>query len=152
MNAATIRGGTALNVIAEECRLAVSCRALPGVDPAEIGRVIRERIAAIDPRDGGGGEAPAAVEVREIATVPAMLSPRGSSLETALFDALGVGESGGAPFAADGCRFAEAGIVSLLCGPGDIEEAHQPNESIAREALERGPELILEVVRRLCAR
>ena len=57
---------------------------------------------------------------------------------------------GGVPFCTDGGQFAGAGIDSIVCGPGELDQAHQPNESLPREAFEIGPERILEVVRRLC--
>jgi acetylornithine deacetylase len=78
-----------------------------------------------------------------------MLSPRGTPLEKALFETLGEHEPGGAPFCTDGGRLAVAGIDSLVCGPGDLEQAHQPDESIPRAAFERGPQVILEVLARL---
>ena len=58
--------------------------------------------------------------------------------------------SGGAPFGTDGCQFARAGIDSLICGPGDLDQAHQPNESIRREAFEHGPDHIVSVIHKMC--
>ena len=43
-----------------------------------------------------------------------------------------------------------AGITSLICGPGDLEQAHQPNEHIRRDAFERGAAMIHKVIERLC--
>jgi len=37
-----------------------------------------------------------------------------------------------------------------VAGPGDLEQAHQPNESIRREAFESGTGVILSVVNRMC--
>ena len=54
-------------------------------------------------------------------------------------------------YATDGGWFTGSGITSLICGPGDLEQAHQPNEHIRREAFERGPAMITKVIERLCS-
>jgi acetylornithine deacetylase len=79
-----------------------------------------------------------------------MASPRGSVLEAALFAVVGGATSSGAPFATDGGELERAGIASLICGPGELEQAHQPNESMSRAAFEDGADVILSIVRRLC--
>jgi acetylornithine deacetylase len=67
-----------------------------------------------------------------------------------LFGLLDRYTSGGAPFATDGGEFARVGITSLICGPGDLEQAHQPNESIRREAFENGTRTVLAVINQMC--
>ena len=62
----------------------------------------------------------------------------------------GQASTGGAPYWTDGGWFAQVGIASLICGPGEYAQAHQPNESIPHTALERGPAMILQVIDRLC--
>ena len=78
-----------------------------------------------------------------------MLS-RGTSLEAALFEFLEAETCSGAPYCTDGGQFKQAGIDSLICGPGDLDQAHQPDESIGREAFESGAEIVLRVLERLC--
>ena len=78
--------------------------------------------------------------------MPGLLSPRGTALEKALLEVLGDHEPSGAPFCTDGGRLAAVGIHSLVCGPGELSQAHQPDESIPREAFERGPDVILAVL------
>ncbi len=57
LNFGTISGGIALNMIAEECRLRISYRSLPDVDPMELHREIERRVSEIDTRDWTGGSA-----------------------------------------------------------------------------------------------
>ncbi len=150
LNFGRITGGTAVNMIAEECTVSVSYRPLPQTDPLEVYHEIVRRLNALDCRDYGSPYHYATIEVSQPFVVPPLLSPRGTSLEQVLFAILHRETSGGAPFATDGCQLALGGIASLICGPGDLEQAHQPNESIRREAFENGTAVILEVVRRLC--
>jgi len=150
LNFGTVHGGIALNMIAEECKLRVSYRTLPDADPLDVYREIERRLAALDTHDYAGDEYRAKIEVELMNVVPPLDSPRGTALEAALFDVTGAKTAAGALYATDGGWFTGSGITSLICGPGDLEQAHQPNEHIRRDAFERGPAMILKVIERLC--
>ncbi|MBW2396557.1 MAG: acetylornithine deacetylase [Deltaproteobacteria bacterium] len=148
-NFGTIEGGTAANMIAEACRFTVSYRALPDQDPVAIHQRVKEALAELDPHDWGSPSRRAEIVVSEPFIAPGVLSARGTPLEKALFAELGTSEAGGAPFCTDAGHFARAGMECIICGPGDLDEAHQPDESISRAAFEAGPDHIATVVRRL---
>jgi acetylornithine deacetylase len=93
---------------------------------------------------------PGRVEVGEPEVVAGMRSPRGTALEAALLATVGGTASSGAPFATDGGELERAGVASLICGPGELEQAHQPNESMPRGAFEDGVGVIQAVVTKLC--
>ncbi len=150
MNLGTIHGGLAANMIAERCVVKVSYRSLPGTDPLALYRELERRVAELDTHDHALGKFRAEIRFSPPMAYPSLNSPRGTALEKALFEATGATASRGAPFGTDGGWFAHAGIDSLICGPGDLEQAHQPNESLRRDAFERGAAIILEVVRRMC--
>ena len=73
-------------------------------------------------------------------------------LERVLFDLTGAKSSGGALYGTDGGWFTSSGIVSLICGPGDLDQAHQPNEYIRREPFERCTAMVHQVIERMCNR
>jgi acetylornithine deacetylase len=150
LNFGTVQGGTATNVIAEQCSFTVSYRPLPDEDPAWVQREVKKRLGERAFRDWGS-EVEAEISVSDVLIAPGLLSPRGTALERALAEQVPGGAAGGAPFCTDGGRFAAAGISSLICGPGDLEQAHQPDESISRSAFESGSEHIVRVIERLCA-
>ncbi len=150
MNLGTVRGGLATNVIAEECLLRASYRSLPKTDPLALYEEIKHRLAAIDRHDYASGSSTAAIEVDLLLAAPPMWSERGTRLETVLFEITGNHSARGAQFATDGAWFSGAGIQCIICGPGDYEQAHQPNESIRVEAFERGPAIIRQVIERMC--
>jgi len=149
LNFGTVQGGTATNVIAEQCSFTVSYRPLPDEDPTWVQREVKRRLAERSFRDWGS-EREAEIAVSDVLVAPGLLSPRGTTLERALQAELPGLASGGAPFCTDGGRFAAAGISSLICGPGDLEQAHQPDESVSRAAFESGSEHIVRVIERLC--
>jgi acetylornithine deacetylase len=41
------------------------------------------------------------------------------------------GPAHGVPYGAEAGQYAAAGVATVICGPGSIEQAHQPNEFIA---------------------
>jgi len=149
LNFGTVQGGTAANVIAEQCTFTVSYRPLPDEDPTWVQREVKQRLSERALRDWGS-EVEAEITVSDALVAPGMLSPRGTALERALDERLAGGAAGGAPFCTDGGRFAAAGIASLICGPGDLDQAHQPDESVSRTAFESGSEHIVRVIERLC--
>jgi acetylornithine deacetylase len=150
LNFGTIQGGLALNMIAEECKLRISYRSLPDAEPLNVYREITRRLAELDTHDYASHEHPATIEIGPAMVVPPLNSPRGTPLEKVLFDVTGARDSGGALFGTDGGWFAPAGIVSLICGPGDLDQAHQPDEFIRREPFESGVAIVARVIERMC--
>ena len=47
-------------------------------------------------------------------------------------------------------QFQSAGYSSIVCGPGNIAQAHQPDEFITVEQFRRGEEFVGRVVDTLC--
>jgi acetylornithine deacetylase len=150
MNLGTVRGGLATNVIAEQCVLRGSYRSMPKTDPLALYEEIKRRVGAIDPHDYASDNFASAIEVNLLLAAPPMWSNRDTRLEKTLFEVSGNQSARGAQFATDGAWFSGAGIQCLICGPGDYEQAHQPNESIGRDAFERGPGMIAQVIERMC--
>ena len=150
LNFGTIRGGIAGNMIAEECALRVSYRAMPDVDTDALCREMRQVIESVERHDYASSDQRAEIELMPPMVVPPLNSPRGTPLEAALFDATGAHESIGVLFGTDGGWFERSAIASLICGPGDLEQAHQPNEFIRRDAFEKTTSTILKVIDRMC--
>jgi acetylornithine deacetylase len=150
-NLGTIQGGSASNMIADACTLTVSYRPLPDEPPLALWEEVRARLSGEPLRDPGSDHG-LEVDVLPAVVAPGLLAARGTPLEAELLAHFAGGDVGGAPYCTDAGRFAEAGIDSLICGPGDLAEAHMPNESISRAALLAGVEPIVAIASRLCGR
>ena len=152
LNIGLMSGGTASNMIAEACTFTVSYRPVPGAgtDPLAPYQDIRSRLDTLSKRDYAGGEHEARVTHSDPTVVPPMRSPADTPLARALGEALGTAPRGGAPFATDGGWFAQAGMEVIVCGPGDLSDAHQPDESLSIETFERGPEIVHSIIQKLC--
>ena len=150
INFGTISGGMAVNMIAEECVMKLSYRTMPDVDPMSLYGEVQRAIEKVSVFDYASDDHRAQIELTAPRLTPPLNSPRGTPLETALFEATGARDSGGVLFGTDGGFFAHSQIDSLICGPGDLDQAHQPDEYVRRDALERTTPIILQVINRLC--
>jgi acetylornithine deacetylase len=134
----TVSGGTAGNILARQCRFLFDLRTLPGGDPrAELAGffdLARRLDASIKARTSDGG-----VLVEPLADVPP-LAPWPDNPADAFARRL-AGDNGPAravSFASEAGQFQGAGIPTVLCGPGSIDQAHQADEYLDLAQLERG--------------
>ncbi len=133
-----IAGGTAINIMARECSFDWEVRHLPG-DRFEdlLARVeayadeLQAEMHARAPETGIRTE-------RLTNTVPALADDDNAEV-LALCRAL-VGEvpSGAVAYATEAGQFQRAGLSTVICGPGSISQAHQPDEYLEIEQLEAG--------------
>ena len=49
-------------------------------------------------------------------------------------------------YAAEAGQFREAGFSTVICGPGSIDQAHQPDEYVERSQMERGAVFMLRLI------
>ena len=52
-------------------------------------------------------------------------------------------------FAAEAGQFQEAGLSTVICGPGSIAQAHQPNEFITLEQVALGTRFMTDLIEKL---
>lgn len=134
----TIAGGTARNILAKECSFLWECRGLPDQDMAEVprlfaaasDRVLRERLNA----HGDYGR----IETIEEVSVPGLSPDPGSEAERLALHCAGRNRTVAVSYATEAGRFQGADIPTIVCGPGSIDQAHQPDEYITLEALNEG--------------
>ena len=124
-------GGVARNLIPREARLSWEIRFRASDDPDLL---LKEASARIEARLRANFEAHfdvLSVETREVSRTPAFDSGAGSAAERLARQLGAVGEARGVPYGAEAGQYAAAGIATVICGPGSIEQAHQPNEFIS---------------------
>ncbi len=133
-----ISGGTAGNILARECRFQFDLRTLPGVDPMAL---LADFFAAAEALDAAmKARAPeAGVRVETVAIVPP-LAPRPDNPAERLVRGL-AGDNGPprvVSFVAEAGQYQAAGYEVTICGPGSIDQAHQPDEYVEIAQLQRG--------------
>ncbi|MCJ2014924.1 acetylornithine deacetylase [Methylobacterium sp. J-076] len=142
----TIRGGTARNILARECRFHWEYRGLPDLDPGEIPRLFAGAVAEVTAlrlnRYGAFGR----IDTLEEVDIPGLAPDPGSEAERLALRLAGRNRTVAMPFATEAGRFQAAGIPTVVCGPGDIAQAHQPDEFITLEALADGERFIRRLI------
>lgn len=123
LQAGTIHGGRAVNIIPESCAMEIEARAITGVDPATLLAPVR---AAAEARLPDGF----AVEWEELASYPALSLPATAPLAAFVADLTGAAPLPAVSYGSEAGLYQRAGIDALICGPGDIGRAHKPDEYI----------------------
>jgi acetylornithine deacetylase len=136
MSPTTIEGGTASNIVPPACSFQFGLRALPGLDPrgvmAELqGFADRELVPAMRKVSPEAG-----IEVRALHLTPPFQAEEGSEA-VALAMRLAVRNKAYAvSYATEAAQFEDGRCPSVICGPGDIAQAHKPNEYIESAQLD----------------
>jgi acetylornithine deacetylase len=137
-NIGSIAGGAAVNIIARDCAFEWEFRAIPGEDGAALQQRIEHFVMAdLLPRMRAG-HADATVETETMALVPPLVPDPASPAEALARHLTGINVPTTIAFATEAGLFQSAGIPAVICGPGSIEVAHQPNEFITLDQLAAG--------------
>ena len=146
-----INGGTAVNILARECVFYFDLRTPAGMDPLALLTDFRAEVAAMDAElKARFPDAGARIETR--AMTPAMAMVEGGAAE--VFARRLAGDNGPAravPYAAEAGQFQQAGYSTVICGPGSIDQAHQPDEYVEVAQMERGAAFMARLVEALSA-
>jgi acetylornithine deacetylase len=131
-----IEGGTATNIVPLSCRFTFDIRALPGLDV----RLIERRLVEFAERSclpEMRRVAPeSAISIRQANQVPPFeADPRSEAVALAL-KLVGQNQTHAVSYATEAGLFQVAGAPAVVCGPGDIAQAHTANEWIAIDQLE----------------
>jgi acetylornithine deacetylase len=144
-----VNGGTAGNILARECVFVFDLRHIPG-DASRAALApffeLAERLGAeLAARAPGAG-----VTVEQLADVPSLSAGRTGPAEAFVRGLAGDnGPARFASFASEGGQFQNAGLPTVLCGPGSIDQAHQPDEYVEVAQMERGAAFMVRLAEAL---
>lgn len=132
-----IEGGTAHNITAADCRFAVEMRVVPGEDIAahEAAFVAEAKrldaaMKAVRPEAG--------VHLDRFFGVPGLVPEAEGAAEALARRLTGDNAVGVVSYGTEAGQFQEAGYSAIVCGPGDIAQAHQPDEFLEISEFEAG--------------
>ena len=131
----TVEGGTVLNMIPERASFVMEWRTIPADDAnaelqrlrAHLARAIEPAMHAVDPATG--------FDFEVIDAIPGMALDPGHELATLMKQLTGSNSTGKVSYGTEGGLYEQAGIATIVCGPGHIAQAHQPDEWIATAQL-----------------
>jgi acetylornithine deacetylase len=138
LSVGTIGGGAAVNIIAKDCTFEWDLRSLPGEDVVAMKQQIDQFIAVdLLPRMRAA-HPDADVETETVVMVPPLVPVPNSPAEILARRLTGANTTTTVSFASEAGQYQQAGIPAIVCGPGSINVAHQPNEFITRDELAAG--------------
>ena len=144
LNIGLFDGGAARNMVPERASFTVEVRPLPGLDPAALLDEV-EHIA----RAAASTVKGVALEFERVE----MEKPLGTAADADVVRWL-VERTGNAPstvpFYTEGAFFTEMGMTTVVCGPGEIAQAHRVDEWVALDALEEATDLYVAAIEEFC--
>jgi acetylornithine deacetylase len=145
-----IKGGTARNIVAKECEFHWEFRGLPNAAPT----LARDRLMAhVDGlrRTVFANFPKCGVDVDTLVKVPGLSPQPGSSAETLALRLARRNDTIAVPYATEAGHFQKAGVPTVVCGPGRIDQAHQPDEYIDVSEIEACVDFMRALARELAA-
>jgi acetylornithine deacetylase len=143
-----ITGGTAHNITARDCSFVLTFRTVPGDTDwearlrAEVAR-IEAGMKAIHPDTG--------ITLTSVFDMPPLRPENGGSAEALTRRLTGDNGSHVVSYGTEGGQFQAQGYSAVVCGPGDIAQAHQPDEWLAVAEFEASGRMLARVIDDLCA-
>ncbi|MCU7905774.1 MAG: acetylornithine deacetylase [Candidatus Thiodiazotropha sp. (ex Epidulcina cf. delphinae)] len=144
INLGHIHGGDNPNRICGQCELQFDLRPLPGMLLDELRSELRERL---DNRLADSGLSWEMAPLFE--GIPAMETPRDAAIVRAV-EQLSGEPAGAVAFATEGPYLNGMGMQTVVCGPGNIDQAHQPDEYLPLEHIQPAINLIQSLIRQFC--
>jgi len=133
----TIEGGTALNIVPQDCVLDFEIRAVPEEDPEAL---VAELMAFAHSIEAEMREthADAGIRLERLHDYPGLSMAEDDALVDFILSLLDERERERIGYGTEGGLFQqELGIPTVVCGPGSMAQGHQPDEFVTRNQLER---------------
>jgi acetylornithine deacetylase len=144
LNLGHIHGGDNPNRICGQCDLHIDLRPLPGMELDELRTTMEQRLG--EPLAGSGLR----LEVRRLFHgTPAMHTPETSAIVLAAEQLTGHGAEAVA-FCTEGPYLNQLGMDTIILGPGDIAQAHQPDEYLGLERIDPMVGILKGLIARFC--
>jgi acetylornithine deacetylase len=145
----TVHGGTILNIIPERAEFVMEWRTIPADDPkVELERLkqfitaeIEPAMQRIDPATG--------FDYDVSAWLPGLSLAPDHALTDIVKQLTGANSAGKVAYGTEGGLYQQAGIATIVCGPGHIAQAHQPDEWIAQAQLDACDDFLRRLADRL---
>ena len=131
-----MHGGTALNILALEAEFASLMRPAPWDDVKAIEKGLREHAAAIEAKMREGAPE-ASIEIKVRSDVPAFAPEVDGAAERLARQLTGDNSTRVVSYGTEAGQFQAAGLSVVVCGPGSISQAHQPDEFVAIDQLDQ---------------
>src|SRR5437762_906545 len=145
-----IRGGTALNIVPRDCTFDFEFRHLPFDDPDALLADVKRFSATLLP-DMHAVNPATYIEFDQLSAMPGFDTHGGSEIAEIGMACSETHDFGKVSFGSEASLFHNADISTILCGPGHIAQAHQPNEWVALDQLAQCEAFMGRLADHVCA-
>ena len=145
-----INGGKALNIVPQHCAFDFEVRSLPGQDPWQVAQQLRDYAERSLLPAMRAVSADCAISISELSSYPGLATALDSQAAEWAAQFCGSRDFGTVAFGTEGGLFDQAGIPTVVCGPGSMAQGHKPDEFISvgqLAACDRMLERVLAFVR-----
>ena len=125
----TIEGGTATNIVPNLCEFTFDYRNLPSMGTQDILPVIEQRITKLN-QQMQQVDSQTGIKIEQLESVPAMTDTESEALQQLIAGLVQSSVRHKVAYATEGGQFTNAGIATVICGPGSIEQAHKADEYV----------------------
>ncbi|MCE8023338.1 acetylornithine deacetylase [Billgrantia aerodenitrificans] len=146
-----IAGGTAINIMARECTFEWEIRHLPRDRFEELFERVNAYAAELEAEMQRRAPETSIVTEALNLTVPALADDNNVAVLDLCRELLGEQPSGAVAYATEAGQFQRVGLPTVICGPGSIRQAHQPDEYIEIEQLAAGTRFMQALGQRLAS-
>lgn len=143
-----ISGGTAHNITAKDCRFGFDIRIVPGDDAQKWHAKFAAKVAEIE-LEMRAVHSESGISATQYFGIPGLAPEDQGSAEQLARQLTGDNSTNVVSYGTEAGQFQERGYSAVVCGPGDIAQAHQPNEFISVDQFARGEAFIQRLVQHL---
>lgn len=146
-----IKGGRALNIVPAECEFDFEVRALPGYNAHEVADELQTYAEAELLPKMRAVKSDTDIRFQSLSTYPGLATSPDSEAARLLALLSGSTEFGTVAFGTEGGLFDQAGIPTVVCGPGSMDQGHKPDEFVTVEQLRRCDAMLIRLADYLSA-
>ena len=150
--AGVIAGGTALNIVPRDCWFDFEFRHLPIHDPhpllAELQAYAENELVP----QMHAVHADTGIAWQDLSSFPGLATDDTAPVVTLAKAASGANSTGKVAFGTEAGLFSAAGIPTIVCGPGNIDQAHKPDEFVAVDQIAQCERFVRRIVESACVR
>ncbi|EJM40543.1 acetylornithine deacetylase ArgE [Pseudomonas sp. GM33] len=126
-----IQGGTALNIVPADCRFDFEIRALPDFAPQVVVDELQDYAEQTLLPAMQAVDTDTAIRFEKISAYPGLATPADSAAARLIAELCGSDDFGTVAFGTEGGLFNQAGIATVVCGPGSMDQGHKPDEFVS---------------------
>jgi acetylornithine deacetylase len=145
-----IKGGRALNIVPAECEFDFEVRALPDFDAQGVADQLHAFAQEHVLPKMRAVQADTDIRLRPLSAYPGLATPPESEAARLLALLSNSSAFGTVAFGTEGGLFDQAGIPTVVCGPGSMDQGHKPDEFIALEQLNGCDAMLVRLADYLC--